>query len=142
MLATEEMLAGRFMLLFYQLSQLKCLAVIFGSVEILKSFRPSSKLGRIVQDMKFNKTKVRFRLLGEKCRWKPILLLVIDYSGCESYMNKLDSIKLGRARNNFRTPPHSYHSQRQLLHFSLPAFRILQAAAPDGCKARPAKKRG
>ncbi|MGV8126974.1 MAG: hypothetical protein ACP5PV_07175, partial [Methanothrix sp.] len=39
-----------------------------------------------------------------KCPLKPILLSVIDCSGCEGYMNKLDYIKLGRARNNFRTP--------------------------------------
>jgi hypothetical protein len=32
------------------------------------------------------------------------LLSVIDSSGCEEYMNKLNYIKLGRARNNFRTP--------------------------------------
>ena len=44
-------------------------------------------------------------LLGEKCQVKPILALVIDCSGCNGYMNKLDYIKCGRVRNKFR-PPH------------------------------------
>jgi hypothetical protein len=40
---------------------------------------------------------------------------VIDCSGCDKYMNKLDYIKLGRARNNFRTP-HSLKSRRKISH--------------------------
>jgi len=43
-------------------------------------------------------------LLDEKCPLKAILPSAIDCSGRDGYMNKLDYIKLGRVRNNFRTP--------------------------------------
>ena len=49
-------------------------------------------------------TRVFTMYFRRKMPLEAYLLSVIDCLGCDEYMNKINYIKLGRARNNFRTP--------------------------------------